>query len=144
VTEIAHHTLSMTPSPSRRAQIVVIDDEVVLGRSIRRTLKHHDVTLLEDAESALAQLIEGALPDLVLCDLMMPGCTGMELYEALARRRPEVLSRMAFMTGGTFSLDSEDFLSQHPVTVLNKPFEEGALEGLVARALAGCVNAFGA
>ena len=143
MTEMAHHIPSMTSSPSRRAQILVIDDEVVLGRSIRRTLKQHDVALLEDGETALARLIEGALPDLVLCDLMMPGCTGMELYEALARRRPEVLSRIAFMTGGTFSPDSEDFLSQHPVTVLNKPFEEGALEGLVARALAGRVNAFG-
>lgn len=141
MTEIAHHTLS---TPSRRAQILVIDDEAVLGRSIRRTLRQHDVALLEDGEAGLARLVEGALPDLVLCDLMMPGCTGMELYEALARRRPEVLSRMAFMTGGTFSSDSEQFLSQNPVTVLSKPFEEGALEALVARALTGRVNAFGA
>ena len=116
---------------------MVIDDEVILGRSIRRTLKQHDVALLEDGEAGLARLTEGALPDLVLCDLMMPGCTGMELYEALAVRRPEVLSRMAFMTGGTFSPDSEDFLREHPVTVLTKPFEEGALAALVAQALAG-------
>jgi CheY-like chemotaxis protein len=128
--------LSITPVASRRAQVVVIDDEVILGRSIRRTLKQHDVALLEDGQAGLARLTQGTLPDLVLCDLMMPGCSGMELYQALAQRRPEVLPRIAFMTGGTFSPDWDDFLRHHAVTVLNKPFEEGALDALVAQALA--------
>ena len=106
-----------------------------MTRSIRRTLKGHDVALLEDGDAGLARLSEGALPDLVLCDLMMPGRTGMELYEELARRRPEVLSRLAFMTGGTFTSDSEQFLQEHAVVVLNKPFELGALDALVEQAL---------
>ena len=124
----------MTPLPAR-AQVLVIDDEVSLGRSIKRALRHHDVALLEDGDAALARLREGELPHLVLCDLMMPGRSGMDLFEALSRCRPEALERMVFMTGGSFTPECERFLEVQRVSVINKPFPEGALADLVARAL---------
>jgi hypothetical protein len=59
----------------------------------------------------------------------------MELYQELARCRPEVLPRITFMTGGSFTPDTDLFLREHPVPVINKPFEDGALDALVAQAL---------
>lgn len=112
--------------------MLVIDDEPTLGRSIVRALRHHDVTLLADGESGLAKLKEGELPDVVLCDLMMPVCSGMDLYAELARVRPEALERIVFMTGGSYTAESDRFLAQHAVMVITKPFEPGSLEALVA------------
>jgi CheY-like chemotaxis protein len=113
--------------------VLVIDDDLTLGRSIVRTLRKHDVTLLTDAAAALARLETGELPDLVLCDLMMPGCSGMELFAKLEHVRPEVLERMVFMTGGSCTAESDRFLEDHGVVVLDKPFETGALEALVGQ-----------
>ena len=115
--------------------MLVIDDEAILARSIKRTLRNHDVSLLDSGDAALARLSEGELPDLVLCDLMMPGRSGMQLFEALSRCRPEALQRMVFMTGGSYTEECERFLEAKPVSVIVKPFADGALDARVARAL---------
>ena len=118
--------------------MLVIDDEVHLGKCIKRMLKQHDVSLVTDGDEGFERLRAGALPDLVLCDLLMPGRTGMELYEALSQCRPEALGRMVFMTGASDFPEWERFLKQHSaVRVLPKPFDSGSLEALVAGVLRG-------
>ena len=120
-------------SEVRRGKLLVIDDEVILGRSLARALRHHDVAILLRGDEGLAQLNAGELPDLVLCDLMMPGFSGMDLYRALAVSRPEALERLVFMTGGSFSDECDRFLEENAVVVLNKPFEPRAVDALLAR-----------
>lgn len=115
----------------------MIDDEAILGRSLVRSLRHHEVTLLGDGDSALALLKEGLLPDLVLCDLMMPGFGGIQLYQALAHCRPQALERLVFMTGGSFSEECDRFIEEHAVVVLTKPFESSEVEALLLKALTG-------
>jgi flagellar L-ring protein precursor FlgH len=39
----------------------------------------------------------------ILCDLIMPVVTGMDLYDELRRTRPALAARVVFMTGGTFT-----------------------------------------
>ncbi|MDP1822673.1 MAG: ATP-binding protein [Archangium sp.] len=124
------------PVASRRATVLVIDDEPLVGKSISRMLRDHDVVVTADGNEALARLRDGELPDLVLCDLMMPGLTGMELYERLSEVREEVLPRLAFMSGGAFTPGAEQFVNSHPVTVLTKPFDRRTLDALVAQVLA--------
>jgi signal transduction histidine kinase/PAS domain-containing protein len=123
------------PGAERKARVLVVDDEPGVGRTIKRALSRHEVTIVQDGRAAFSQLREGDLPDLVLCDLMMPGFTGMELYAALQRARPETLPRVAFISGGTFTSMAADFLRDHPVSVIHKPFDDGQLETLVQRAL---------
>jgi PAS domain S-box-containing protein len=125
-----------SPSPSRRARVLVVDDEPSIGRSIQRALTQHEVSVVGDGRAAFTQLREGELPDLVLCDLHMPGYTGMELYAALRATRPELLGRLAFMSGGTFTPLAAEFLKDHPVSVLNKPFSPEQLDALVQQVLA--------
>jgi CheY-like chemotaxis protein len=115
--------------------VLVIDDELNLGKCVVRMLKHHDVALLTDGEAGFARLRDGALPDLVLCDLLMPGRTGIELYEALAQCRPEVLGRIVFMTGASNLPAWDQFVSRHSVRVISKPFPPGSLDALVASAI---------
>jgi two-component system NtrC family sensor kinase len=61
--------------------------------------------------------------DLVFCDLMMHGLSGMELAAQLARRAPERLARVVFMTGGAFVPAAARFMAEHADACLEKPFD---------------------
>jgi CheY-like chemotaxis protein len=128
-------------SPARRARrrgyVLVVDDEPLIGASARRLLAaEHDVVVVHSGAAALSA-IESPRPfDVVLCDLMMPGMTGMELHRTLALRRPEVAERMVFVTGGAFTETAEDFLDRVALHRMDKPFDPRALQAVV-RALVG-------
>jgi len=100
---------------------LVVTSEV--GRAIGRTLEDsHEVTLVDDGETAIERINRGEEFDLVLCDMMMPGMTGMDLYEELAQRRPTLARRMVFMTGGAFTPRAAEFLATVRNPTIAKPF----------------------
>jgi PAS domain S-box-containing protein len=119
-----------------RLQVLVIDDEPEIGDSIQRLLKDHDVLAARSAAEALALLRERSF-DVLLCDLLMPSMTGMDLHAHLAKTRPELVERMIFLTGGPFAHGVREFLASVPNTRLDKPFEAEELVAAVeARTLA--------
>jgi CheY-like chemotaxis protein len=74
--------------------------------------------------------------DVVLCDLMMPEISGMDVYEAVRVGNPELASRMVFMTGGAFTPRARQFLQTTSSPHLVKPFPPEALHDLVGRVAA--------
>jgi len=70
-------------------RILVIDDEEQLRESLQLVLadEGYDVFTAATGEEAL-ELLEDQSPDLVLCDLCMPGIDGMELLPRLTRKLP--------------------------------------------------------
>lgn len=73
----------------------------MVGALLRRILhKQHDVTYLADGKQALDLLLAGNGHDVILCDLMMPGTNGMDIYAALSSALPEQIERLVFVTGG--------------------------------------------
>jgi len=123
-------------APGRRGRILVVDDEPLVGRAVSRILSPpHDVVVRTSARAALDDLLGGPPYDVVLCDLMMPEMTGMELHARLAEAAPELASRTIFLTGGAFTASAAEFLERVPNPRLEKPFEPQALRDLVARAL---------
>ena len=129
------------PAPSvTAAKILVIDDETVVRRLLRRVLSPHEVVLEADGRHALARLDAGEQFDLIICDLMMPDFSGVDVYAAVSRSHPAMLGRMIFLTGGAFSQASTDFIESVPNTVLSKPFTTAALLAEVRRHLSqsGC------
>lgn len=70
--------------------VLVIDDEAVLRDSIACYLEDNGYTVFQaDNGSAGLELFERHRPDLVLTDLRMPGLSGLEVLEAVARQSPE-------------------------------------------------------
>jgi CheY-like chemotaxis protein len=119
----------MSGPPSRR--ILVVDDQPLLTKAIRRMLSAHDVTVAASATEALAKIEAGARYDLIITDLMMPGMTGMDLHAAIERAAPEQTSRMVFMTGGAFTPEARDFFDQAGVRAIEKPFDRAGLLAVI-------------
>ena len=116
----------------RRARILVIDDE----RQIRETLVHlldqHTTTAVADAATGLALLERGETFDVILCDLMMPGMSGADFYDEVARRWPALLGRIVIVTGGAVTPRSTELLARTVNRPLEKPFSTTVLEARIA------------
>lgn len=119
--------------PSRRARVLVVDDERAVGVILARLLRDHDVTCVTAAREGLDLLMSDEAFDVVLCDLMMPAMSGMDLYDELARLRPEAAERMVFITGGAFTQAALSFLERVPNERIEKPFAAATVRALVQR-----------
>ncbi|CAM3134817.1 PAS domain-containing protein [Corallococcus sp. ZKHCc1 1396] len=116
----------------QRKRVLVVDDEPQLTAVLRRMLgRQHDVVVAHSGREALALLEHDDAFDRVFCDLMMADLTGMDVHAELSRRRPELLSRFVFMTGGSFTERARTFLQAVPLPRIDKPFEPGLLLALV-------------
>jgi signal transduction histidine kinase len=106
-----------------RRRVLLVDDEPLLLTALARSLSaHYEVVTAESGARALAELGRGAPFDVILCDLMMPDLTGMEVFAEASRRAPDVAGRFVFLTGGVFTPDAKAFLETHANMVIEKPF----------------------
>ncbi len=87
--------------------------------------------MVDRAVNALRFIAEGERFDVILCDLMMPQMTGMDLYAVLASEYPDQAERMIFMTGGAFTPAARSFLDDIGNQVLDKPFDREQLRALI-------------
>ena len=117
---------------TRRGRVLVVDDEPMIATAIRRTLGlEHEVVLTSAAATALERITQGEEFDVILCDLMMPQMTGMDLYDELVRTAPRQADRMVFLSGGAFTAAARQFLEDVPNQHLEKPFDTRQLLALV-------------
>jgi PAS domain S-box-containing protein len=119
-----------------RGRILLVDDEAFLLRITMRVLgKDHEVVSTLSATEALSLISAGERFDLILCDLMMPQMTGMDLHRELSRLVPEQARRMIFLTGGAFTPAAQAFLAEAAVEYIEKPFDSTNLRAIVQRHL---------
>jgi len=120
----------------RRSRILVVDDEPMMGKAIQRMLSaEHEVLAVTSARDALGRVSDGERFDIILCDLMMPEVTGMDLHAELLRDAPEQAERVVFMTGGAFTSGAREFLEHVRNPRIEKPFDRGILSALVREML---------
>jgi PAS domain S-box-containing protein len=112
------------PRAHRRARILVVDDEPDIGRLLTDILEGdgHEAACASSGREALDWL-SGREVDLIISDLRMPDMDGPGLYRALAERRPELLTRLVFITGDTLAADITGFLSETGANVIEKPLD---------------------
>jgi len=119
-------------------RVLIIDDESAVRASIRRYFErqHWVVEEAGDGAAALARLVPGtdaAAPDLIICDLRMPGVSGIEVHRWVSTTRPELLGRLVFASGDTASQETAAFLASTGCPVLEKPFELSELAAVALR-----------
>jgi len=126
--------VSAPPAPvsSRRARILIVDDEVMSLRALERELRDdHEVVKESRAERALDRVKSGERFDVIISDLMMPEMTGMELHARLTALAPDQARAMLFMTGGAFTAGAVEFLERATIRHISKPVDSQELRRLV-------------
>lgn len=119
-----------------RARLLIVDDELAVASSLAAALSEdYDVVTVGGAKAARAALADDQEFDLVLCDLMMQGESGMHLFEHVRQTRPELARRFAFMSGGTFQPEAEQFLRTFKNPYIDKPFDLRSMRDLIETAL---------
>lgn len=117
-------------SPRR---VVVIDDEASIRRALSRLLgRDYGVTALASGREALALFAQDASFDAVLCDVMMPDMTGMQVHAWLVEHAPALAARVIFITGGAFTPNAEAYLAKVDNPRVDKPYDADALRQVVA------------
>ncbi len=118
-----------------RSNVMIIDDEVVFANALRRLLgrDQHQITIVHTGQEALARLAAGERFDAILCDLMMPAMSGMEVHQQVVALAPEQAERMIFLTGGAFSPLAKQFLDRASNLWFDKPCDLQALRSAIIR-----------
>jgi PAS domain S-box-containing protein len=120
-------------STARRGRLLIVDDNEKAGQTLALLLRaDHDVELSHEPLAVARRLVSGERFDVILCDLMMPAMTGMELHATVAKHVPEQAERFVFVTGGAFTPAAADFVGRVPNTVLQKPYNLRALNAALA------------
>ncbi|WP_394844010.1 ATP-binding protein [Pendulispora brunnea] len=130
-------TLPIARPHTRRAHLLIVDDEPLVCSSLQRSLKRdYEVTAVQSARAALDLMAGGTSFDLVLCDLMMPEMSGMDLYEELRRTNPVQCTKLIFFTGGASTAGAREFLERVPNPRLEKPADIARIRELVRERIA--------
>ena len=96
-------------------RVLIVDDEAPARVRLRQMLgAHADVELVGEAETGVeAMQLAGALkPDVILLDIQMPGCSGIDVAACLAEPRPRVIFCTAYDQHAVdaFELNAVDYL----------------------------------
>ena len=95
-----YRQVSTLSSITNLKTLIVDDEEILLRVMARRLGARHEVLTARSGPRALETIerYEGSI-DAIVCDLGMPGMSGVELSEIIAERWPELYPRIRFMSG---------------------------------------------
>lgn len=119
-----------------RPKILICDDEDVLRALVRASLQGGDYDVVEASDGNEAvEIATAERPDLVLLDMMMPGCSGVEVLRQL-RADPDLAETPVIMLTARTQENDRAAANEAGATVfLPKPFSPAELARLVDETL---------
>lgn len=126
--EVSFPTQTVEPTRTSAAprvrKVLIIDDDPMFARALRRALTPHHVRVCGTAAEAEIALMEpGYDPDLVVCDLWLPGTNGRALHERVAANLPSVAPRFVFVSGAPVSSKDVRYFQESGCQTLAKPIQ---------------------
>jgi len=125
----------------RPARILVVDDNPTNLKLVSDLLafEGHEILSAMDAEEA-QMVLTGAMPDLILMDIALPGMDGLTLTRHLKAGAGTRHIRIVALTAFAMKGDEQKALDAGCDGYITKPIDTRALPGKVARilSLAGC------
>ena len=119
-----------------RKRILVIDDEELILRSLKRMLQpYYDVDSSTSGRDALGK-IDSVEYDAILCDIMMPGMSGVALFEELEALGSTAGERMIFISAGAFTGKTQRFVETTTQPFVGKPIRQNELRVAIENLLA--------
>src|SRR5262245_2107428 len=119
-----------------KSRILVIDDEVGIRDSMRRTLEYQGYQFIGAAsgQEGLA-LIDRDPPDLVFLDIKMPGMDGLEVLDQIKAKHPEV--PVVMVSGHGTAQNAFEARDKGASGFIEKPFSEPVLLERIEKELEG-------
>lgn len=120
-------------------KVLLVDDEMSILSAYRRLLQNEDLSI-EFALSggqALRRMLSDSPPDVVVCDLMLPDLSGMEVYQRAVSSEPTYRQRFAVATGASTVPAHSAFLASFGGPVLHKPVSANDLGLAIRSCLSG-------
>lgn len=117
------------------AQILIIDDEILLGRSLARALaqRGHEAAAVGTAEEGLP-LLDKILPEIVLLDMQLPGLSGLEALKKIRETDSNILVIIVTAYGTIAS--AVEAMKLGAIDFLRKPLDTDEVAIAIERALA--------
>ena len=102
--------------------ILVVDDEPAIRRALRKILERGGMSVLEaaSAKEAFDLMERGDQVDAVVSDVLMPGMSGLALYDELVSRSPGLKDRVVFLTGAARDPKVHVPIEQRGVPLISK------------------------
>lgn len=115
------------------AHILVVDDEAAIRGNLVRFLKleGHRISEAGDGHAGLALALAPDAPDLILCDVMMPGLTGFELLAALHAQPGWHAVPFVFLSASAETERLQQALQDGATAYITKPFNLQQLRDLL-------------
>jgi CheY-like chemotaxis protein len=120
------------PGDQRRARVLLVAEDPMISRLLVSLLgRAYDVIAIAQPDVALLRLLGKEWFDVVLCDLLMPGVSGIALYERTILVRPDLEQRFIFMADETYHESESESLGGGSKPVLKKPFQHDELFDMI-------------
>ena len=116
--------------------ILVIEDDETLRTLLQRQLEGlYTVHTARDAAVALRLLETIPLPNLIVCDVMMPGASGVELAHHLKSNEAYKSIPLIFLTAKTGAIDVIQGINAGARHYITKPFKLPDLLEKISKAI---------
>jgi len=111
-------------------KVLLVDDDASVRQVLALFLAGAQVETASGGAEAI-ELLATAHFDVVLCDLMMPGVSGRDVYQSVLADRPDQARGFVFITGGAFKPEIEAFVRTVDAPVMSKPIDHDELRQVV-------------
>ncbi len=120
---------------------LVIDDEPMILSMLQELLDHRGwaVTALGDSRASRRALEQTAY-ELILCDMKMPGLSGLQVLDVVREVRPELVGKFILMSGNLGDVRAEGFKLPEAIAIIQKPFTLKKLDEAIAQRSGGAAR----
>jgi signal transduction histidine kinase/DNA-binding NarL/FixJ family response regulator len=113
---------------SKQTLLLVEDKPELLNYLTKKLKEKYNIYASRNGNEALKKLKEGAVPDLIISDIMMDGIDGFEFAKILSQSTEFNHIPLLFITAKSTQRDKLDGLSMGALDVIQKPFSMAELE----------------
>jgi DNA-binding response OmpR family regulator len=109
---------------ARRARVLIAEDDDSLRRllEIRLSANGFELRCADDGVRAL-ELMQDWVPDVVVCDVMMPRLSGLSVVREMRERGDTADVPVLLLTARCFDEDIQEVMHLGGVTYMPKPFD---------------------
>jgi CheY-like chemotaxis protein len=125
-------TSASAAQPANRRRVLVLDDEPAIRTLLERALRSagFEPVITASGVEAIERAMDGEYAALLI-DHKMPDMSGIDVFQRVVARRPDIARRFVIISGEVVNPMLEAFVGTTGVALLAKPFDLDDLERIV-------------